>query len=242
MFCVFYFYRLVFIFVRFSFRNFTLSVCVQGLLISCNQMSAEYLFMTDKLYDISYDTGDKVIQCGRHNDIFKLWLQWRAKGTEGFEHAMDNLMDLTQHQVQLIKSQPDKFHLIMEPELVNVSFWYIPKRLRGVPHTPEKETELGKVSASTLLFSIILFHTYVFVRCNIVSHSFYVQFHLSQNFKNILFISFCFYFQIAFRDNRIDLSNNQSTYDGSRHIDGWLPARRSSAKFLPINHIITSSH
>lgn len=35
--------------------------------------------MTDKLYDVQYDTGDKVIQCGRHNDIFKLWLQWRAK-------------------------------------------------------------------------------------------------------------------------------------------------------------------
>lgn len=52
---------------------------LQGLLISCNQMSAEYLFMTDKLYDVQYDTGDKVIQCGRHNDIFKLWLQWRAK-------------------------------------------------------------------------------------------------------------------------------------------------------------------
>ena len=51
----------------------------QGLLISCNQMSAEYLFMQDKLYDVRYDTGDKVIQCGRHNDIFKLWLQWRAK-------------------------------------------------------------------------------------------------------------------------------------------------------------------
>lgn len=42
-------------------------------------MSADYLFMQDKLYDVRYDTGDKVIQCGRHNDIFKLWLQWRAK-------------------------------------------------------------------------------------------------------------------------------------------------------------------
>lgn len=42
-------------------------------------MSADYLFMPDKLYDVRYDTGDKVIQCGRHNDIFKLWLQWRAK-------------------------------------------------------------------------------------------------------------------------------------------------------------------
>lgn len=56
---------------------------LQGLLISCNQMSAEYLFMQDKLYDVQYDTGDKVIQCGRHNDIFKLWLQWRAKVPHG---------------------------------------------------------------------------------------------------------------------------------------------------------------
>lgn len=117
-------------------------------------MSAEYLFMTDKLYDISYDTGDKVIQCGRHNDIFKLWLQWRAKGTEGFEHSMDRLMELTAHQVQRINAQPDKFHLIMEPELVNVSFWYIPKRLRGVPHSAEKEKELGKVPFTILILLV----------------------------------------------------------------------------------------
>jgi glutamate decarboxylase len=116
-----------------------------GLLISCNQMSAEYLFMTDKLYDISYDTGDKVIQCGRHNDIFKLWLQWRSKGNEGFEAMMDRLMELTAYQVKRIKEQKDKFHLIMEPELVNVSFWYIPKRLRGIPHTKQKEESLGKI-------------------------------------------------------------------------------------------------
>lgn len=127
-------------------------------------MSAEYLFMTDKLYDIKYDTGDKVIQCGRHNDIFKLWLQWRSKviffihvleiiviktthmqGQIGFEQHMNQLMELTEYEVKRIKEQSDKFHLILEPELVNVSFWYIPKRLRGIPHSPEKETELGKV-------------------------------------------------------------------------------------------------
>ncbi|GAB0090274.1 hypothetical protein DMENIID0001_049890 [Sergentomyia squamirostris] len=113
--------------------------------MSCNQMSAEYLFMTDKLYDLSYDTGDKVIQCGRHNDIFKLWLQWRAKGSEGFADHMDRLMDLAQYQVKKIKQNPDKFYLIMEPECVNVSFWYIPRRLRGVPHDSRKEEELGKI-------------------------------------------------------------------------------------------------
>lgn len=51
----------------------------QGLLKAANQMQAEYLFQQDKAYDVSWDTGDKTIQCGRHNDIFKLWLMWRAK-------------------------------------------------------------------------------------------------------------------------------------------------------------------
>ena len=42
-------------------------------------MSADYLFMQDKPYDVSYDTGDKAIQCGRHNDVFKLWIMWKSK-------------------------------------------------------------------------------------------------------------------------------------------------------------------
>jgi glutamate decarboxylase len=74
-----------------------------------------------------------------------LWLQWRAKGDAGFEAHMDRLMELTQYEVKRIKEQSEKFHLILEPECVNVSFWYIPKRLRGTPHTPEKEQELAKV-------------------------------------------------------------------------------------------------
>lgn len=115
-------------------------------------MSAEYLFMTDKLYDISYDTGDKVIQCGRHNDIFKLWLQWRAKGSHGFEQHMNRLMELTEYQVKRIKAQSDKFYLIMEPECVNVSFWYVPKRLRSVQHDGNKETELAKVIILLIYF------------------------------------------------------------------------------------------
>lgn len=127
------------------FQCSTIHFKEDGLLLSCNQMSAEYLFMTDKLYDIGYDTGDKVIQCGRHNDIFKLWLQWRAKGDAGFEAHIDRLMDLTQYELKRIREQSDKFHLILEPECVNVSFWYIPKRLRGTPHTGQKEKELAKI-------------------------------------------------------------------------------------------------
>ena len=115
----------------------------EGILAACNKMSAEYLFMTDKFYDASYDTGDHVIQCGRHNDVFKLWLQWRSRGDIGFEMKMDRLMELTSYLVHQLKRQSDKFHLLMDPKFVNVCFWYIPQRLRGVPHDAEKEEALG---------------------------------------------------------------------------------------------------
>lgn len=55
-------------------------------------------------------------------------------------------MDLSLYMVKKIKSMPDKYYLILEPELVNVSFWYIPKRLRGMPHTDERIKILGEVS------------------------------------------------------------------------------------------------
>lgn len=116
-----------------------------GILAECNRMSAEYLFMKDKFYDTQFDTGDRVIQCGRHNDVFKLWLQWRSRGDLGFENRMDRFMELTAYEVKLLKERSDKFHLMMEPEFVNVCFWYIPKRLRGVPHSPEKEEQMGLI-------------------------------------------------------------------------------------------------
>ncbi|KAB0406208.1 hypothetical protein E2I00_012565 [Balaenoptera physalus] len=44
---------------------------------TCNQMQTGYLFQPDKLYNVDFDTGHKSIQCGRHVDIFKLWLTWK---------------------------------------------------------------------------------------------------------------------------------------------------------------------
>lgn len=67
-----------FLFPSLSVLNI-LDLMLQGLMQNCNQMHACYLFQQDKHYDLSYDTGDKALQCGRHVDIFKLWLMWRAK-------------------------------------------------------------------------------------------------------------------------------------------------------------------
>ncbi|CRL04754.1 CLUMA_CG017814, isoform A [Clunio marinus] len=116
-----------------------------GILKDCDKVSAEYLFMTDKFYDTQYDTGDRVIQCGRHNDVFKLWLQWRARGNVGFERRVDQFMDLAHYHVQRLKEKSETFHLLMDPEFVNICFWYIPKHLRGTPHNEEKTAAMGQL-------------------------------------------------------------------------------------------------
>lgn len=70
----------------------------------------------------------------------------RAQGTGGFEKHMDHLMELSEYMVDKIKASPDKFYLLVEPEMVNVSFWYVPKRLRNVPHSTKRAEILGQVS------------------------------------------------------------------------------------------------
>lgn len=72
------------------------------MLLETNEMCADYLFQQDKHYDTSYDTGDKVIQCGRHNDIFKLWIMWRSKGDKGYERHIDHLFEMREYVVIII--------------------------------------------------------------------------------------------------------------------------------------------
>ncbi|KAK5966322.1 hypothetical protein GCK32_006366 [Trichostrongylus colubriformis] len=116
-----------------------------GLLFQCNQMSADYLFMQDKPYDVSYDTGDKAIQCGRHNDVFKLWLMWKSKGMEGYRQQVNKLMDLTAYFTQRIR-ETEGYELVVDPpEFLNVCFWYIPSNLRGLDPA-EKKARLEKIA------------------------------------------------------------------------------------------------
>lgn len=55
-------------------------------------------------------------------------------------------MELTEYMVRRIKQMPDRYYLILEPEMVNVCFWYLPTRVRNMPHGPEREKILGEVS------------------------------------------------------------------------------------------------
>lgn len=84
-------------YVPYMLEKCTLCFPCQNLLPSCHSANAAYLFQQDKFYDVSYDTGDKSIQCGRKNDSLKLWLMWKAKGDEGYEKDIDNLFDCSRY-------------------------------------------------------------------------------------------------------------------------------------------------
>uniref|UniRef100_A0A8C2D1L5 Glutamate decarboxylase 1b n=1 Tax=Cyprinus carpio TaxID=7962 RepID=A0A8C2D1L5_CYPCA len=119
----------------------------KGILQGCNSMCAGYLFQPDKQYDVTYDTGDKAIQCGRHVDIFKFWLMWKAKGTIGFEQHIDRCLELSEYLYNKIKNR-EGYEMVFEgqPQHTNVCFWYIPPSLRGMPHGDKRREKLHMVA------------------------------------------------------------------------------------------------
>ncbi|XP_045164720.1 cysteine sulfinic acid decarboxylase-like [Mercenaria mercenaria] len=117
----------------------------KGVLQDCHSAKARYLFQQDKSYDVSYDTGDKSLQCGRKVDVFKLWMLWKGKGDSGMERDIDHLFMLSRYLANKLK-QTSGFRLIQEPECTNVCFWYIPPSMRDQEETKEWWDKLAKVA------------------------------------------------------------------------------------------------
>ncbi|KAL1122480.1 hypothetical protein AAG570_002811, partial [Ranatra chinensis] len=117
----------------------------KGLLYESNAANAAYLFQKDKMYDTQYDTGDKSVQCGRKVDAFKLWLMWKARGDEGFGELVDQAVHCSRYFLEKIKFRPGFKVVLPEYQCTNISFWYIPSRLREVPETYEWWEEIDKV-------------------------------------------------------------------------------------------------
>uniref|UniRef100_A0A8C8K8R4 Glutamate decarboxylase 1 n=1 Tax=Oncorhynchus tshawytscha TaxID=74940 RepID=A0A8C8K8R4_ONCTS len=126
----------------------------RGVLSGCNSMCAGYLFQPDKQYDVSYDTGDKAIQCGRHVDIFKFWLMWKAKVCA---HISPNnclifilylcCLDLSHYLYTKIRDR-EGYQMVFEgePQHTNVCFWYLPPGIRDMPDGQERRDRLHKVA------------------------------------------------------------------------------------------------
>ncbi|XP_065075265.1 acidic amino acid decarboxylase GADL1-like [Ochlerotatus camptorhynchus] len=110
-----------------------------GLLTGCNAACAEYLFSIDKYYDVSYDTGDMSVQCGRKIDSFKLWFMLRARGSAWFESSVNNAMSCAAYFHATIAGNVYFKPVRSSYQFTNVCFWFIPKRLQL--NSPEGETD-----------------------------------------------------------------------------------------------------
>ncbi|XP_063596063.1 cysteine sulfinic acid decarboxylase-like [Penaeus indicus] len=117
----------------------------KGLLHQCNSARASYLFQQDKYYDVSYDTGDKSVQCGRKVDAFKLWLSFKLHGMDELERRVDAAFAASRYLCEQVKVR-EGFRLLQEPQCTNVCFWFIPPSLRNLPETPEWWVKLSKVA------------------------------------------------------------------------------------------------
>jgi len=119
------------------------------LLKKVNGTNAAYLFQPDKL-NSGLDSGDKTIQCGRKTDMFKLWMQWKAKGDEGMAASVDHCFGLAALMVKIIRDDTcGAWQLVYDPSCTNVCFWYIPTKLRPFSYetsTQAQRDELNKVA------------------------------------------------------------------------------------------------
>uniref|UniRef100_A0A6A7FQM0 Cysteine sulfinic acid decarboxylase-like isoform X1 n=3 Tax=Hirondellea gigas TaxID=1518452 RepID=A0A6A7FQM0_9CRUS len=118
----------------------------EGLLYQANCVGATYLFQQDKFYDVSYDTGDKSIQCGRKGEALKLWLMFKIHGMDTLEFRVDAAFEASRFLEEEIKKR-EGFELVRENlPCTNVCFWYIPPYLRQESRTAEWWKKLGAVA------------------------------------------------------------------------------------------------
>jgi sulfinoalanine decarboxylase len=100
-----------------------------GLLKAAHSTAATYLFQADK-ENGDLDTGDTTIQCGRRNDILKLWMMWKAIGQKGMTERLDHVWGISRYLVTAIKDRSDRFVMVNDPMCTNVCFYYCPPCLK----------------------------------------------------------------------------------------------------------------
>ena len=93
---------------------------------TCGGGGTEYLFHADENY--AHNLGQKSIQCGRRADALKVWLSWKAIGSNGFENKIDQLQDIKLGCVAAIETSPH-LHMIGPAPYLNVLFQFCPSAL-----------------------------------------------------------------------------------------------------------------
>ncbi|TNN82531.1 Cysteine sulfinic acid decarboxylase [Liparis tanakae] len=85
----------------------------ENLLRRCHCANATYLFQQDKFYDVNLDVGDKTVQCSRKVDCLKLWLMWKAVGSNGFADRVDKSFHHARYLVAQMKKR-EGFQIVFE--------------------------------------------------------------------------------------------------------------------------------
>lgn len=80
--------------------------------------NADYLFQEDTDW---LNPGTRSIQCGRRNDVLKVWAGWQFHGDVGYAERLQACRKLVEHAVQTIRKHP-RLELSIEPESLNVCF------------------------------------------------------------------------------------------------------------------------
>ncbi len=99
----------------------TSSVCLfreRGLLEKHLAEVADYLFQADTP---QLNPGVTSMQCGRRNDVLKVWAAWKYLGNDGYAARIDNLMDMAKYAASKIEEIPG-LNLVRQPESINVVF------------------------------------------------------------------------------------------------------------------------
>ena len=125
------------------------------LLPQCNSLAVHYLFQQDKFYDVSYDTGNKSVQCGRKIDAFKFWLMLKARGYGGCGRLLDHAMDMSKVFLTKLQQREGFRSVLNEYQYTNICFWYIPKKMRNQTENEEWHSKLYEVRSTTAYHFII---------------------------------------------------------------------------------------
>ncbi|MEM5529323.1 aminotransferase class V-fold PLP-dependent enzyme [Gammaproteobacteria bacterium AS21] len=90
---------------------------------ACSGGGGEYLFHKDENYH--YNLGERSIQCGRRADALKVWMSWKAKGSQGFSDKVDHLFSCKDYCLEQVE-QNDKLQMLAPAAYLNVLFRYQP--------------------------------------------------------------------------------------------------------------------
>lgn len=90
---------------------------------ACSGGGSDYLFHHDENAD--FNLGQRSIQCGRRADALKVWMSWKAIGSQGFSDKIDALQSLKTYCVEQIQNLP-QFEILANAPYLNVLFRYNP--------------------------------------------------------------------------------------------------------------------